>query len=332
MNNQLLVTSSPHFRSDYKIERIMLDVVIALLPALIAGMVVFGVSALTLTLISVISAVLTEYVIEKLLHREITIDDFSAVVTGMLLAFNLPPTVSWWIPAVGSFFAIAIVKMCFGGLGNNFVNPALAARVFLLASWPVQMTTWTIPGASSAGAANAISAATDAMTSATPLDILKVAGTSSQLPSLWSMFIGNIGGTIGETSALALLVGAAYLLYRGVINLRTPLSFIATVGLMTWIFGPEGMFTGPFMYHILGGGLILGAFFMATDYPTSPVTPVGQIIMGIGCGILTSVIRLWGGYPEGVSYSILLMNMVTPLIDRYTMPKVFGTRGAKKIA
>lgn len=325
MDNQYLVTSSPHFRSDYKIERMMLDVIIALLPALIAGTVFFGFRALMLTAISMVTAVLTEYVIEKLLHREITIDDYSAAVTGMLVAFNLPPTVSWWIPVVGSFFAISIVKMCFGGLGNNFVNPALAARVFLLASWPVQMTTWKIPEAVSAATA------ADAMTTATPLAVLKT-GTITHLPSLWSMFIGNIGGTIGETSTLALLIGAAYLVYRGVINLKTPLSFIATVGIMTWIFGPDGMFTGPFLYHILGGGLILGAFYMATDYATSPVTPLGQIIMGIGCGIFTSVIRLWGGYPEGVSYAILLMNMVSPLIDRYTMPKVFGTKGAKKVA
>ncbi len=325
MDNQYLVTSSPHFRSDYKIERMMLDVIIALLPALIAGTVFFGIRALMLTAISMVTAVLTEYVIEKLLHREITIDDYSAAVTGMLVAFNLPPTVSWWIPVVGSFFAISIVKMCFGGLGNNFVNPALAARVFLLASWPVQMTTWKIPEAVSAATA------ADAMTTATPLAVLKT-GTITHLPSLWSMFIGNIGGTIGETSTLALLIGAAYLVYRGVINLKTPLSFIATVGIMTWIFGPDGMFTGPFLYHILGGGLILGAFYMATDYATSPVTPLGQIIMGIGCGIFTSVIRLWGGYPEGVSYAILLMNMVSPLIDRYTMPKVFGTKGAKKVA
>lgn len=219
------------------------------------------------------------------------------------------------------FFAIAIVKMCFGGIGNNFVNPALAARAFLLASWPVQMTTWTTPGA------------VDGVSSATPLAILKGSeAVGAQLPSLWSMFVGNIGGTIGETSALALLIGAAYLLYRRVINLRIPLSFIITVGVITWIFGPNGLFTGQFMYHILGGGLILGAFFMATDYPTSPVTPLGQIIMGIGCGLLTSVIRLWGGYPEGVSYSILIMNMVTPLIDRYTMPKVFGTGEVKKVA
>jgi electron transport complex protein RnfD len=325
MDNQYLVTSSPHFRSDYKIERMMLDVIIALLPALIAGTVFFGIRALMLTAISMVTAVLTEYVIERLLHREITIDDYSAAVTGMLVAFNLPPTVSWWIPVVGSFFAISIVKMCFGGLGNNFVNPALAARVFLLASWPVQMTTWKIPDAVSAATA------ADAMTTATPLAVLKT-GTITHLPSLWSMFIGNIGGTIGETSTLALLIGAAYLVYRGVINLKTPLSFIATVGIMTWIFGPDGMFTGPFLYHILGGGLILGAFYMATDYATSPVTPLGQIIMGIGCGIFTSVIRLWGGYPEGVSYAILLMNMVSPLIDRYTMPKVFGTKGAKKVA
>lgn len=321
MDNQFLVTSSPHFRSEYKIERIMLDVVIALIPALIAGTVFYGIRALMLTVISVAVAVLTEYIIEVLTHKEITIDDFSAVITGMLVAFNVPPTVSWWIPAVGSFFAIAIVKMCFGGLGNNFVNPALAARAFLLASWPVQMTTWMVPGA------------VDGVSSATPLAILKgTEAAGAELPSLWAMFVGNIGGTIGETSALALLIGAAYLLYRGVINLRIPLSFIVTVGIMTWIFGPNGMFTGPFLYHILGGGLILGAFFMATDYPTSPVTPLGQIIMGIGCGLLTSVIRLWGGYPEGVSYSILLMNMVTPLIDRYTMPRVFGTREVKKVA
>jgi electron transport complex protein RnfD len=217
-----------------------------------------------------------------------------------------------WLPAIGSAIAIALVKQAFGGLGHNFMNPALAARAILLAAWPVHMTAW-------------FQAGTDAISTATPLAILKgLEGSIEQLPSLWEIIIGTPWGCIGETSNLALLLGAAYLLFRRIINWRIPFTFIGTVALLTWIIGPRGLFTGNGIYHIFSGGLILGAFFMATDYSSSPVTPKGQIIMGIGCGILTSIIRIFGGYPEGVSYSILLMNIATPLIDRYTMPRIYG--------
>jgi len=290
----------------------MFDVVLALIPAALAAVYFFGVRVLFIIGLSVLSAVLTEALIQKLTKKPITINDWSAVVTGILLAYNLPPTAPWWLPVIGSAIAIALVKHAFGGLGQNFMNPALAARAILLAAWPVRMTSWQIPGV-------------DTVSTATPLAILK--GTeagAAQLPSLWDAFLGNIGGCIGETSALALLIGAAYLLYRGVINWRIPFTFIGTVALLTWIFGGDGLFTGNAIMHILTGGLILGAFFMATDYPSSPVTPLGQIIMGIGCGIITSVIRLYGGYPEGVSYSILIMNIAAPLIDRYTEPRIYG--------
>lgn len=310
-SQRLIVSSSPHVRSESTVSSIMLDVVIALIPAIVAAAMFFGIRALFIIGVSVAAAVLTEALIQRLMKKPVTINDWSAVVTGLLLAFNLPPSAPWWLAVIGSAFAIAIVKQLFGGLGYNFLNPALAARAFLLASWPVRMTTWTQPGA-------------DAVTTATPLAILKGTEAAGQLPSLMSMFIGNIGGTIGETSALALLIGSAYLLYKRVINWRIPIIYIATVAVLTWILGPDGAFTGKPLYHVLGGGLILGAFFMATDYVTSPVTPLGQIIMGLGCGILTAVIRLYGGYPEGVSYSILFMNVATPLIDRYTVPKKFG--------
>ncbi|MDI3477773.1 MAG: H+/Na+-translocating ferredoxin:NAD+ oxidoreductase subunit [Thermoanaerobacterium sp.] len=308
MENKLYVTSSPHFRSEDSVERIMLDVVIALMPALIAGIIIFGIRALFITVLCVAFSVATEAIIQILTHKEVTINDFSAVVTGILLAFNLPVSIPWWIAAIGSIFAIAIVKQVFGGLGHNFMNPALAARAFLLASWPVPMSHFTIDG----------------IASATPLAIIKGTEASGELPSLFNMFIGLKGGTIGEVSIFALLIGAVYLLIRKVITLRIPLSYILTVAVLTWVLGKNGLFTGDPLYHIMAGGLILGAFFMATDYVTSPVTPKGQIIFGIGCGIFTSIIRLYGGYPEGVSYSILLMNIATPIIDKYTAPKVFG--------
>ncbi|MGF7399052.1 RnfABCDGE type electron transport complex subunit D [Thermoanaerobacterium thermosaccharolyticum] len=308
MENKLYVTSSPHLRSEDSVERIMLDVVIALMPALIAGIIIFGIRALFITVLCVAFSVATEAIIQILTHKEVTINDFSAVVTGILLAFNLPVSIPWWIAAIGSIFAIAIVKQVFGGLGHNFMNPALAARAFLLASWPVPMSHFTIDG----------------IASATPLAIIKGTEASGELPSLFNMFIGLKGGTIGEVSIFALLIGAVYLLIRKVITLRIPLSYILTVAVLTWVLGKNGLFTGDPLYHIMAGGLILGAFFMATDYVTSPVTPKGQIIFGIGCGIFTSIIRLYGGYPEGVSYSILLMNIATPIIDKYTAPKVFG--------
>jgi electron transport complex protein RnfD len=316
----LIVSSSPHVYSEDTTARIMRDVVLALLPAAAVAVYFFGGRAALIMAISVLSAVVTEAVVQKLMKKPVTINDWSAAVTGLMLAFNLPPTVPLWLPAVGSAIAIALVKQAFGGLGHNFMNPALAARAILLAAWPVYMTTWADPirGAMSAAAADVVS-------SATPLAILKgMEGTGAQLPPLWAIILGNTRGCLGETSDVALLLGAAYLLWRRVINWRIPFSFIGTVALLTWILGPQGLFTGNAIYHIFSGGLILGAFYMATDYSSSPVTPKGQIIMGIGCGIITSIIRVYGGYPEGVTYSILLMNVAAPLIDRFTMPRIYG--------
>lgn len=318
MEINLLVGSSPHIKSGESTQKIMRDVIIALIPAAAASVYFFKVSAAMLILATVLSCVLSEYAWNKIAKKPNTVSDLSAVVTGMLLAFNLSPAVPVWIAVIGGVFAIIIAKQLFGGLGHNFINPALAARAFMMASWPVQMTTWRLPG-------------WDAISTATPLALLKKGGeVSGQMPDLWDIFIGNTGGTIGETSALALLIGALYLLVRKVITIELPIAFIGSVGLMTWIFGGSEPFTGDFIRHILSGGLILGAFFMATDYTTSPVTFKGRIVMGIGCGLLTSVIRLFGGYPEGVSYSILLMNLTVPMIDRYLMPKRFG--GAVKNA
>ena len=318
MGDNLLVGSSPHIKNKETTQRIMLDVIIALLPAAMAALYFFRLQAALLIIVTVFSCVLSEYIWNHLSKKPNTIKDLSAVVTGILLAFNLSPCVSLWVASIGGIFAIIIVKQMFGGLGHNFINPALAARAFLMASWPVQMTTWKNPGI-------------DAVSSATPLSLIKNGSEAAgQIPSLVDLFIGNIGGCIGETSALALLLGAIYLLIRRVITLEIPAFFIGTVALMTWVFGGTGFFTGDFLYHILAGGLLLGAFFMATDYTTSPMTLKGRVIMGIGCGLLTSVIRLYGGYPEGVSYSILLMNLGVPLIDRYTVPKSFG--GADKNA
>lgn len=306
--DQYIMSSSPHVRSSESTARIMRDVIIALLPATAFGVYIFGLNALWVVLSSVAAAMLTEALLQKLMNKKITVSDGSAALTGLLLALNLPPAVPIWIPILGSVFAIAIVKQCFGGLGHNFINPALAARAFLLVSWPTAMTTWTIPGA-------------DAVSSATPLAALKLGG---ELSSYSDMFLGSIGGCIGETSAIALIIGGLYLIARRVIDPRIPVIYIGTVALLTWVAGPQGMFTGDALYHILGGGLMLGAFFMATDYTTSPMSASGKMVFAAGCGILTSVIRLWGGYPEGVSYSILLMNLVVPLIDRAFLPKRFG--------
>lgn len=311
MENRLFVSSSPHIRSSETTQRIMRDVTIALLPAAAYGVYNFGLRALVVLVLSVVSAIAAEAMCQKIRKQALTINDYSAIVTGLLLGMNLPSEVPYWIPVVGSFFAIAIVKQAFGGLGHNFINPALAARAMLVASWPVQMTTWT-------------PVTPDAVSSATALGIIKE-GLDVPLPSLFDLFIGRMGGCIGETSALLLLVGAAYLLYRGVISIKIPGIYIGTFTLLTLLI--TGFDVQLTLIHILSGGLILGAFFMATDYASSPITPKGQIIYAVGMGLLTVVIRFYGGYPEGVSYSILLMNVAAPLIDKYTKPRVFG--GAK---
>jgi len=301
-----VVSSSPHIRSKDTVQGVMRDVIIALIPAALAGIYYFKMQALLIMVVSVLSAVGAEALWQKVRNEKITISDYSAAITGLLLAFNLPPSVPLWLPVVGSAFAVIIVKQFFGGLGQNFMNPALAARAFLLISWPVLMTKWTVDG----------------VASATALGIMKEGvGT---LPSLWNLFIGNVGGCIGETSVLALLIGGAYLVYRRVISINTPLTYIGTVFILSWILGRNGLMTGVPLQEILAGGLMLGAIFMATDYSSSPITPIGQIIMGVGCGLITTLIRVYGGYPEGVSYSILLMNLFVPLIDRYITPKAFG--------
>jgi len=300
------LSSSPHIRSKDSVQSIMRDVVIALLPATVAGIYFFKLKALLVILTAVISCVAAEYIWEKATGRDISIGDLSAVVTGMLLAFNVPPTLPLWMVVIGSFFSIIVVKQFFGGIGQNIVNPALAGRAFLLASWPVAMTTWTVDG----------------VTTATPLAILK--GAPGELPSLASAFVGHIGGCIGETSALALLIGFAYLLYRRIITWHVPVTYVGTVFVLTAIIGRHGAMSGNAIYEIFVGGLMLGAIFMATDYTTSPMTKKGQVIFAIGCGVITTVIRIFGGYPEGVSYSILLMNLFVPLIDKFVAPRVFG--------
>lgn len=310
MSNKWIVSSSPHIRSQESIDKIMKDVVIALMPALLASIFYFRLGAVKILVFAIAGAVLSEAVAQKIMKRPITVNDWSAVVTGILLAFNIPASAPWWIPFIGSIFAIVIVKQIFGGLGHNFMNPALAARAMLLASWPVQMTRWITPGP-------------DAVSTATPLAILGgTADAGSVLPSLASTLIGNTSGCIGETSALLLILGGLYLLYKRVITPRIPIIYIATVAILTLILG--GFDMTYMIYHVLSGGLMLGAIYMATDYSSSPITPKGQIIFALGCGILTTVIRLYGGYPEGVSYSILFMNVATPLIDKYTSPRVFG--------
>lgn len=291
----------------------MLDVIIALVPAAAAGIYYFGFRAALIIAVTVLASVVFEYITRKLLKRNNTIGDLSAVVTGLLLAFCLPPTFPVWMAVVGSFFAIVIVKQLFGGLGQNFVNPALASRAFLLVAYGARMTHWMEPFAGAS--------AVDAVSSVTPLGALKTGG---ELPSLMDMFLGNIGGSIGETSALALTIGGVYLLVRGVISWHIPVVYIGTVAAFSWIVGPQGLFTGDPLFTVLAGGLLLGAIFMATDYTTSPMTNKGMVIYAAGCGILTMLFRRYTNMPEGVSYAILLMNVATPLIDRFTKPRRFG--------
>lgn len=305
MQTNLILSTSPHIRSKNSVSRIMLDVVIALIPAAVAGVIFFGAGVLITILLSILSAVLCEALMQRVMKRDVTVNDWSAVVTGLLLGLNLPPGAPWYIPVCGSAFAIIIVKQLFGGLGQNFMNPALAARCFLVISWPVAMTAFLAPGV-------------DMVASATPLPAI-VAGVG-EIPALSDMFLGNIAGCIGETSALALIIGGVYLMIRKVIKPIIPLSYIGVVALITLLTGQPEMI----LYHIFGGGLLLGAFFMATDYASSPSAPLAQLVYGLGCGVVTMVIRLWGGYPEGVSFSILFMNLMAPLLNKVLRPKVFG--------
>ena len=316
---ELTISSSPHVHSPVTTDTIMRDVVIALLPALAGSIYFFGFRALMVTLVSVAACVFFEWAWVRLMKKDNKVYDFSAVVTGMLLAFVCPVTIPYWTIILGDFFAIIVVKMLFGGLGKNIVNPALAGRAFMF-SWPVLMNNWVKVGFQNAAG---IFSTADAVTAATPMASIH----NGQLPteSLLDLFLGNVGGSLGETSALLLLLGFGYLLIRKVLTVRIPLCYIGTVAVITFLF-PMGNDRLAWMgSHVLGGGLMLGALFMATDYVTSPLTKLGQIIYGIGCGVITVLIRYFGGYPEGVSYAILVMNCCVVLLDRIGRPTKFGT-------
>ena len=322
-NLKLIATSNPHIRSNETTQTIMRDVIIAMLPALVFACVRFGARALALTAVSVVACMFWEWLYRVLLKKPQTIGDLSAAVTGMLLAFVSPVTMPYWMAVVGAFFAIIVVKQLFGGIGKNFVNPALAGRAFLVGSYAGVMTTWIDPAA---GKAPLMGSTADIVTAATPMAYLKVgdmAGVTAEY-SVMDMFIGMCGGSMGEVSALCLLVGGAYLIWRKVINWQTPVAYIATVAVLTLLFPKSGSGIEFMLYSVFGGGLFLGAIFMATDYVTSPVTKKGQLIFGIGCGLFTVLIRYFGSYNEGVCYSIMVMNLLVPLIDKYTKPTRFG--------
>ena len=315
---ELTISSSPHVHSPVTTQTIMRDVLIALVPALIGSVVFFGFRALTVTLVSVLACMFFEWGYCKLLHCDCKVYDLSAAVTGVLLAFVCPVTIPYWTIIFGAAFAILLVKMLFGGLGRNIVNPALAGRAFMF-SWPVLMSTWVKVGFENAAP---VIGGADVVTAATPMGALH-AGTLPET-SILASFWGNVGGCIGETSAVLLLVGFVYLLVRKVITARIPLAFIGTVAVLTFLFPLGNARIDWMLYHLFSGGLMLGAIFMATDYVTSPLTKLGQIIYGIGCGALTVLIRYFGGYPEGVSYAILCMNCCVVLLDRIGRPVKFG--------
>jgi len=313
MKDKLIVSVSPHIHKKDSVSKIMWMVIVSLIPAGVAGIFIFGLNALWVIILGIISAVVTEGILQVATKRKVTLLDGSAILTGLLLAYNLPSGVPFWLPIVGSFFAIAIGKQVFGGLGQNIFNPALVGRVFLMASWPKYMTAFIKPQNY------------DALTSATPLALIKE-GKLLENISYLDLFLGRRGGCIGEVCILALLLGALFLFFKGYISWHIPITYVFTTAAVTYIFGRQGLLSGDWLFHVLSGGLILGAFFMATDYVTSPLTRKGQIIFGIGCGLFTAIIRLWGGYPEGVSYAILMMNAATPIIDRYTRNRIYGTK------
>lgn len=328
-NLKLIATTSPHIRASENTRSIMLDVIIAMLPALVWSVVAFGLRALTVTCASVVFCVFWEWLYRKMLKKPQSIGDLSAVVTGMLLAFVCPVGVTYFAIFVGSFFSILVTKQLFGGIGKNFVNPALVGRAMMLASFASTMTTWAAFQTSSPlFASNA-----DVVTSATPLAYLHVknlAGLKETGVTVMDMFLGKIGGSLGEVSALMLIAGGIYLLVRKVISWQTPVAYIATVAVLTFIF-PRGNDAMEWMlFNLFGGGLMLGAFFMATDYATSPVTGKGQLIYGVGCGLITVFIRYFGSYSEGVCYSILMMNLLTALIDKCVKPQRFGVVKSEK--
>jgi electron transport complex protein RnfD len=333
--HDLIVSSSPHVRSEESVSRIMWTVSLALLPALLGSVYFFGMAALWVTGLCIVSSLFSEWLIKKMVNKPAPLTDGSAFLTGLLLGLNLPPSSPAYVPIVGAFVAVAITKQMFGGLGFNIFNPALIGRAFVLITWPRAMTTWTAP---QLGLDRV-----DATTAATPLGIMKEEGVHQLIEAFGSMenvyrslFFGNTGGSLGETSALLLLIGAALLVHKRYITWQIPASFIGTVAVVAFIFGtnPEtgglALFAGDPLFHVLSGGLIMGAFFMATDYVTVPSVKSGQILFGVGCGLITMLIRLKGGFPEGVLFAILLMNSFTPVIDRNMRTVTFGFRKPEK--
>lgn len=323
---KIVIASSPHVRGELSTPKIMQEVIWALIPAMVVSFIVFGVGAVWVTLVAVLSCMATEHLIQKyLLKQSNSLNDYSAILTGILLAFNLPSNLPWWMTMLGSVMAIGVGKMSFGGLGKNPFNPALVGRVFLLTSFPAQMTTWPTPAF--------FNLQIDGKTGATPLTLLKaslkggipLADMVAKMPSYENIFLGFMGGSLGEVSAIALTIGGLYLLFKRIISWHIPVSYLLTVFLFAgvmWLYNPQH-YIDP-LFHIMAGGLLLGAFFMATDMVTSPMTPKGMLLFGFGCGILTFLIRTWGGYPEGVSFAILIMNGLTPLINKFCKPKKFG--------
>lgn len=318
MSELLHVSSSPHVRSKVNTSSIMLTVLIALLPSALFGVYNFGPHALMLILITVAVCVATEAVYEKIVHKKLTIQDYSAAVTGLLLALNLPPSAPWWIAVIGGVFAILVVKQLFGGLGQNIMNPALGARCFLLISFTGRMTNFAVPFGAWGNIADTVSGAT-------PLAALKAGESVNRV----NLFLGNIQGTIGETSALAILIGAAILLAKGIIDFRIPLTYIGSFAIFVLLFGGHGFDLNYLLCHLFGGGLMLGAWFMATDYVTTPITKKGQLVYGVCLGIFTGLFRIFGGSAEGVSYAIIFCNLLVPIIERFTMPVAFGKGGKK---
>ena len=322
MANKLIVAPAPHVQTAQSTTRIMRDVVIALMPALVVSTVVFGLDVLRVTALSVVSCVVIEYLIQKFMVRgATTVGNWSAVVTGVLLAFNLPASIPWWIVVMGAFVAIAVAKMTFGGLGKNPFNPALVGRVFLLIAYPVQMTTWPLP----------VNGSFDVLSGATPLAAVKQGLAGPGAIGVQEMLLGNIPGSLGEVAAAALLCGFVYLLWRRVIRWHVPVTVLATMAVFAFVYALGKGMTGAALwqlplFHVLAGGAILGAVFMATDYSTSPMTVRGGVIFAVGIGLITMCIRLWGAYPEGMSFAILIMNACVPLINKYDKPKRFGVK------
>jgi electron transport complex protein RnfD len=300
-SRKLVVSSSPHIKTEDTVSKIMFRVVLALIPTAFAGIYFFGLRSFAILIATILSSLLTEFIFQKVRKKPLSLNDGSALITGLLLGLTLPPTLPIWMAVVGGVVAIGLGKMVFGGLGQNIFNPALVGRAFLLITFPVHMTTWLKP--------------LDSVSGATPLNLLKMEGIKT---NYFDLFIGNVGGSIGETSVALILLGGIYLLYKRCIDWRIPLSYLGTVFIMTFLLGKDPIF------HLLSGGLMLGAFFMATDMVTTPITKKGRWIFGVGAGVILVIIRIYGGYPEGVLYSILFMNALTPLINRYTKGKIFG--------